>query len=208
MFRGPARNSWRRQKILKGLRTFASSPVTSSFPASQFFITKYDSALELLLFLHRSRLPAAVSSAVHRRARSSILKVIFRIPGMRILVLSDLHSNATALDAVLDAAKDRWDLPVCLGDVVGYGPDPNEVTERLRELGPQTIRGNHDKAVAGLSPTDDCNPVAKTAVDFTRAQLKPDYLSWLSSLPPGPLATEGTGLGHRALHHQHQYLLH
>src|SRR5438045_8775483 len=83
---------------------------------------------------------------------------------MRILVLSDLHSNATALDAVLDAAKDRWDLSVCLGDVVGYGPDPNEVTARLRELGTQTIRGNHDKAVSGLMPTDDFNPVAKSAV--------------------------------------------
>src|SRR5438477_596351 len=53
---------------------------------------------------------------------------------MRILVLSDLHSNATALDAVLDAAKDRWDISVCLGDVVGYGPDPNEVTARLEVL--------------------------------------------------------------------------
>ena len=84
---------------------------------------------------------------------------------MRILVLSDLHSNATALDAVLDAARDRWDISVCLGDVVGYGPDPNEVTARMRELGTQTIRGNHDKAVTGLMPTEDFNPVAKAAVD-------------------------------------------
>src|SRR5213594_1463721 len=114
---------------------------------------------------------------------------------MRILVLSDLHSNATALDAVLDAAKGRWDLPVCLGDVVGYGPDPNEVTARLRELGAQTIRGNHDKAVTGLMPTDDFNPVAKAAVDWTRAQLKPEHLAWLSALPPGPLE-----LGTRPIH--------
>src|SRR5438094_10653225 len=111
---------------------------------------------------------------------------------MRILVLSDLHSNATALDAVLDAAKDRWDLPVCLGDVVGYGPDPNEVTARLRELGTQTIRGNHDKAVAGLMPTDDFNPVAKSAVDWTRGQLQPDHLAWLCALPHGPLSTDGS----------------
>src|SRR5213080_126681 len=87
---------------------------------------------------------------------------------MRILVLSDLHSNATALDAVLDAVKDRWDISVCLGDVVGYGPDPNEVTARLRKLATHTIRGNHDKAVTGLMPTDDFNPVAKSAVDWTR----------------------------------------
>jgi len=117
---------------------------------------------------------------------------------MRILVLSDLHSNATALDAVLTAAKDRWDLSVCLGDVVGYGPDPNEVTARLRELGTQTIRGNHDKAVTGLMPTEDFNPVAKAAVDWTRAQLKPEHFAWLSALPQGPLATDGVVLVHGA----------
>src|SRR5213594_3057197 len=100
---------------------------------------------------------------------------------MRILVLSDLHSNATALDAVLDAVKDRWDISVCLGDVVGYGPDPNEVTARLCKLATHTIRGNHDKAVTGLMPTDDFNPVAKSAVDWTRAQLKPEHLAWLWS---------------------------
>ncbi len=125
---------------------------------------------------------------------------------MRILVLSDLHSNATALDAVLDAAKDRWDLSVCLGDVVGYGPDPNEVTARLRELGTQTIRGNHDKAVTGLMATDDFNPVAKSAVDWTRAQLKQDNLAWLSALPRGPLATDGVVLVHGAFQDEDEYV--
>ena len=125
---------------------------------------------------------------------------------MRILILSDLHSNATALDAVLDAAEGRWDLSVCLGDVVGYGPDPNEVTARLRELGTQTIRGNHDKAVTGLMPTDDFNPVAKSAVDWTRGQLKPDHLAWLSTLPPGPLATDGIVLVHGAFQDEDEYV--
>src|SRR5260370_1303468 len=125
---------------------------------------------------------------------------------MRILVLSDLHSTATALDAVLDAAQDRWDRSVCLGDVVGYGPDPNEVTERLRELGTQTIRGNHDKAVTGLMPNDDFNPVAKSAVDWTRAQLKPDHLAWLSALPHGPLASDGVVLVHGAFQDEDEYV--
>ena len=125
---------------------------------------------------------------------------------MRILILSDLHSNATALDAVLDAAEGCWDLSVCLGDVVGYGPDPNEVAARLRELGTQTIRGNHDKAVAGLMPTDDFNPVAKSAVDWTRGQLKPDHLEWLSTLPPGPLATDGIVLVHGAFQDEDEYV--
>lgn len=125
---------------------------------------------------------------------------------MRILVLSDLHSNATALDAVLAAAKDHWDLSVCLGDVVGYGPDPNEVTARLRKMGTQTIRGNHDKAVTGLMITDDFNPVAKAAVDWTRAQLKPEHLAWLSALPQGPLATDGVVLVHGALQDEDEYV--
>src|SRR5260370_24712824 len=150
------------------------------------------------IFLHHSECPSAMHAAVHRRACSSILIVTFWILKMRILVLSDLHSNATALDAVLDAAKDHWDLSVCLGDVVGYGPDTNEVTARLREIGTQTSRGNHDKAVTGLMPTDDFNPVAKSAVDWTRAQLKPEHLAWLSALPHGPLATDGVVLVHGA----------
>jgi predicted phosphodiesterase len=125
---------------------------------------------------------------------------------MRTLVLSDLHANATALDSVLDAAKGRWDVSVCLGDVVGYGPDPNEVTARLRELGTQTIRGNHDKAVTGLMVTDDFNPVAKAAVDWTRAQLKPDNLSWLAALPQGPLATDGIVLVHGAFQDEDEYV--
>lgn len=125
---------------------------------------------------------------------------------MRILVLSDLHANDTALEAVLDAARGRWDLSVCLGDVVGYGPDPNEVTARLRELGTQTIRGNHDKAVTGLMPTEDFNPVAKAAVDWTRAQIRPDHLAWLASLPQGPLATDGIVLVHGAFQDEDEYV--
>jgi predicted phosphodiesterase len=125
---------------------------------------------------------------------------------MRTLVLSDPHSNGTALDAVLAAAKGRWDISVCLGDVVGYGPDPNYVTERLREMGTQTIRGNHDKAVTGLMITDDFNPVAKAAVDWSRAELKPENLAWLTNLPPGPLETDGIVLVHGALQDEDEYV--
>ena len=53
---------------------------------------------------------------------------------MRYLILSDIHANLTALDAALDAANGRWEKAVCLGDLVGYGPDPNEVIDRVREL--------------------------------------------------------------------------
>jgi len=125
---------------------------------------------------------------------------------MRILILSDLHSNGTALDAVLEAAKSRWDSSVCLGDVVGYGPDPNYVTQRLREMGTKTIRGNHDKAVTGLMATEDFNPVAKAAVDWTRAELKPEHMTWLQGLPKGPVQVDGIQLVHGALQDEDEYV--
>jgi predicted phosphodiesterase len=125
---------------------------------------------------------------------------------MRILVLSDLHANATALEAALAAARGRWERVVCLGDVVGYGPDPNEVTSKIRGLGAQTIRGNHDKAATGLMPTDDFNPVAKAAVDWTRSQLSPDNLKWLAELPHGPVETNGIVLVHGALQDEDEYV--
>jgi predicted phosphodiesterase len=125
---------------------------------------------------------------------------------MRTLVLSDLHANSSALDAVLETVKGRWDSCVCLGDVVGYGPDPNEVTSRLREIHAQTIRGNHDKAAAGLMDTSDFNPVAKAAVDWTRSQLQPENLAWLAALPPGPLETAGVVLVHGAFQDEDEYV--
>jgi predicted phosphodiesterase len=125
---------------------------------------------------------------------------------MRILVLSDIHANATALNAALEAAKDRYDLVACLGDVVGYGPDPNEVTTIIRELGARTIRGNHDKAATDLMETDDFNPVAKAAVDWTRSQLSPENLKWISELPSGPLETDGVVLVHGAFQDEDEYV--
>jgi len=125
---------------------------------------------------------------------------------MRILVLSDLHANATALNAALAAAKGPWDRVVCLGDVVGYGPDPNEVTSKIRELGAKTIRGNHDKAATDKMATDDFNPVAKAAVDWTRSQLSADNLKWLVDLPQGPLETDGIVLVHGAFQDEDEYV--
>ena len=125
---------------------------------------------------------------------------------MRTLVLSDLHANLTALQATLKAAEGKWDRVVCLGDVVGYGPDPNEVASQVRELGAVTIRGNHDKAVAEIMATDDFNPVAKLAVTWTRAQLSNENLDWLAALPQGPLKTEGLMLVHGAVQDEDEYV--
>jgi predicted phosphodiesterase len=125
---------------------------------------------------------------------------------MRILVLSDLHANHTALAAALAAAEDRWDRAVCLGDIVGYGPDPNEAVSAIRELGASTIRGNHDKAVCGLVATEDFNPAARLAVDWTRAQLSPENLAFLRDLPQGPLETDGLVLVHGAVFDEDEYI--
>lgn len=125
---------------------------------------------------------------------------------MRLLVLSDIHANLTALEAALAAAAGSWERVVCLGDVVGYGPDPNEVTSLIRELGATTIRGNHDKAVTDLMATDDFNPVAKAAVNWSRSQLSNENLDWLAALPQGPREAEGVVLVHGAFQDEDEYV--
>jgi predicted phosphodiesterase len=108
---------------------------------------------------------------------------------VRVLLLSDIHSNLEALDACLAAAP-AYDVTVNLGDIVGYGASPNEVIERSRKLGKHFVRGNHDKAVCGLIDIKDFNPVAALASSWTRDQLTHDSLEWLKALPQGPLQIE------------------
>jgi predicted phosphodiesterase len=107
---------------------------------------------------------------------------------MRYLVLSDIHSNLEALDAVLRAsAAQRYDAVLVLGDLVGYGADPNAVVDRVRSLNPTSIvRGNHDKVAAGLDDAEDFNPMAKSAAQWTRESLTPSSLDYLRNLPIGP----------------------
>lgn len=126
---------------------------------------------------------------------------------MRYLILSDIHANLTALDTVLAVAKGRWQKAVCLGDLVGYGPDPNEVIDRVRALPAVTIRGNHDKAIAGLADADEFNPIARNAVLWTRAQLRPENQEYLENLPKGPLSVDGFTIVHGAVHDEDEYVL-
>lgn len=125
---------------------------------------------------------------------------------MRILILSDIHANFTALEAALEKAAGRWDIAVCLGDVVGYGPDPAEVSQKIREITQSCIRGNHDKAVAGIMSTEDFNPVAKAAVEWTRSQLSAELLDWLAKLPQGPQESSGVMIVHGAFHDEDEYV--
>lgn len=109
---------------------------------------------------------------------------------MRILLLSDIHSNLEALEACLAAAP-TFDAIVNLGDIVGYGASPNEVTTRVRELGGTFVRGNHDKVVAGLESVESFNPVAGLAAVWNREQLAADHLEWVRTLPKGPVTLAG-----------------
>lgn len=95
-----------------------------------------------------------------------------------------------------------------LGDIVGYGANPNEVTERSRELGTVFVRGNHDKACAGVTSLDDFNPIAGLAVLWTRQQLKPENLAFLHDLPPGPVfPLDGMRCVHGSPRDEDEYVL-
>jgi diadenosine tetraphosphatase ApaH/serine/threonine PP2A family protein phosphatase len=109
---------------------------------------------------------------------------------VRVLLLSDIHGNLEALEAGLAAAP-AHDLVANLGDIVGYGACPNEVIARARAENSIFVRGNHDKACAGLTDLKYFNPVAGLAVLWTQRTLTPENLEWLRALPQGPLLVEG-----------------
>jgi diadenosine tetraphosphatase ApaH/serine/threonine PP2A family protein phosphatase len=114
---------------------------------------------------------------------------------VRYLILSDIHANIDAFDAVLDAAPaESWDRAVVLGDLVGYGAEPGAVIERVRSLDPLlVIRGNHDKAACGVDDGSNFNAVARLAASWTFQSLSDAHREYLRALPQGPL-----DLGERA----------
>ena len=101
---------------------------------------------------------------------------------MRILVVSDVHANIRALDAVLGAAG-RVDATWHLGDVVGYGPDPDAVVARLRDIGAVGVRGNHDAAALGGDEIELFNTDARRAMEWTKSVIGPETRAWLGTLP-------------------------
>lgn len=129
------------------------------------------------------------------------------IASMRFLILSDIHSNLEAFDAVLEQARGQYDAVLCCGDIVGYGPNPNEVIDRTRELGPTVIRGNHEKAALGLVDLSLFNPLAKRAALWTQAQLTPAHREYLEKIPAGPLDLSPLTIVHGSLLDEDQYLV-
>lgn len=106
---------------------------------------------------------------------------------MRYLILSDIHGNLEALEAVLQHARDRYDRILCCGDLVGYGADPNAVVEWVRSNVSAVIRGNHDKVAAGVEQMEDYNPAAVLSTMWTRKALTPANIDYVRDLPQGPM---------------------
>lgn len=128
---------------------------------------------------------------------------------MRILLLSDTHSNLEALEACLAVAPSA-DAVINLGDIVGYSASPNEVTVRARDLGGTFVRGNHDKVVTGLESVESFNPIAGLAALWNREHTSPENLDWLRDLPKGPVtvpALEGVQFVHGAPDDEDRYVV-
>jgi predicted phosphodiesterase len=107
---------------------------------------------------------------------------------VRYLILSDIHANLDALEAVLADATGGWEQVLVLGDLVGYGAEPNEVMDRIHGLEPvAVIRGNHDKAACGIDDGSQFNHVARLAAAWTGEQLTDANREYLRSLPRGPV---------------------
>lgn len=108
-------------------------------------------------------------------------------------LFSDVHANEPALEAVLAAIEsERPDRILCLGDLVGYGANPREVIDRVRDLGCETVVGNHDLAAVGRLDASCFNMYAREAVRWTAEQLRAEDREYLLSLPlvadAGPIA--------------------
>ena len=119
---------------------------------------------------------------------------------MRFLILSDIHANWEALQAVLARAEGNYDQILCCGDIVGYGADPDAVVEWVGQHVAYVIRGNHDKACAGLDDLEWFNPVARFSALWTQDTAKPASLAFLRGLPQGPAHIQSDSQGFQIVH--------
>jgi predicted phosphodiesterase len=103
------------------------------------------------------------------------------------LIVSDIHSNSEGLEAALADAQGQYDRIFCLGDLVGYGADPNPVAEWARAETAATVRGNHDRACVGSDDLEGFNPSARLSAMWTRGVLTPENREYLERLPRGPV---------------------
>lgn len=123
------------------------------------------------------------------------------------LILSDIHANLEALQAVLADASGRYDRILCLGDLVGYGADPNAVVDWARAETAVVVRGNHDKACIGDDSLDHYNAGARASAEWTRTQLSAGTFEFLRHLPRGPVRYEDYDLIHGSPADEDEYLV-
>ena len=129
---------------------------------------------------------------------------------MRYFVFSDVHANQEAFNAVLSAiAEEQVDRIVFLGDIVGYGAQPNEVIDRLIALKPDAmVRGNHDKVIAGIEDGSTFQNLAHTSAMWSRIQIRPDNRAYLQRMPQGPITLEEEiQIAHGSPHDEDFYIL-
>ena len=111
---------------------------------------------------------------------------------MRYLILTDIHANLEALETCLKDARARgYDETLVLGDIVGYGPDPNVVIQIVRDLKPKAIvRGNHDKVALGMNQAEGFHAAARVAAHWMLESLSRENREWLVALPMGPTVVD------------------
>lgn len=126
---------------------------------------------------------------------------------MRYLIISDIHANREALDAVLRHARGKYDQILCCGDVVGYGADPNFATEWTRAHVQTIVRGNHDKACAGLEDLEWFNPAARQSALWTHNVLEESNTAYLRDLAKGPAHVDGFELVHGSPLDEDEYII-
>ena len=126
---------------------------------------------------------------------------------MRYLIVSDIHSNLEALQAVLREAESQYERVICCGDLVGYGADPNAVLDWARVSLAAVVRGNHDKAGAGGNELEWFNPIARASATWTQQVLTEENLAWLTGLPKGPAHVEGFQILHGSPLDEDEYLI-
>jgi predicted phosphodiesterase len=125
---------------------------------------------------------------------------------VRFLIVSDTHANWYALEAVLADAEGQYDQIVCCGDLVGYNAQPGDVIEWTRAHSAHTIRGNHDKVVAGLENLEWFNEVAQSAARWTIHHLSPEHIGFLRTLPKGPITLEHFHMWHGSPRDEDEYV--
>ena len=126
---------------------------------------------------------------------------------MRYLIVSDLHANLEALQAVLAESAGSYDRALCCGDLVGYAADPNLVCDWVRTNCPLVVRGNHDRASTGQDDLEWFNPVARAAAIWTLRTLSTENADYIRALPRGPVAIDGFQLFHGSPYDEDEYMI-